>query len=121
MEISLNPIRHLENIPNNVDTLNVCACYIEKIENLPLGLTNLLIHSNPISTIENLPFSLKLLDIRACNLRSIDLLPSMLTKIYLDLNKISRLENLPDSIESVSYTHLPSPRDATLSRMPSSA
>ena len=32
-----------------------------------------------------------------------------------------KITPFPDGLEAVSYTHLPSPRDATLSRMPSSA
>ena len=96
LDISLNNISScLDKLPNGLIYLNCSQCNIEKINNLPFGLTHLICINNKIKYLDMLVDSLEYLNCDHNQITELNNLPNNLNELICSNNLITNLDNLP--------------------------
>jgi len=102
LDISNNQIAEIENLPQKITELHIENNEIFKIKNLPENLSMLDVSDNQISKIENLPQNLSVLNVSDNQITEIENLPDNLSSLFINNNQISKVENLPDNLNRFS-------------------
>jgi len=100
-----NSISKIENLPTNIETLNISNNKITKIENLPQRLVKLDISGNQISKIENLPQHISTLEIYSNQISKIENLPESISTLNIQNNQLIELGSLPKSMKNINITY----------------
>jgi len=86
-------------LPKNLRILRLENCNIKRIDDIPVGLEELIISDNKLRVLESLPLKLRKLDCQNNKICYIDELPDSLTDLNCRDNAIQHLPDLPDSLE----------------------
>jgi hypothetical protein len=94
---NLENLDNLYNLPQTVESINLCNCGIKYIDGskLPQNLKYLYICDNEIECLDNLPQNLKILHCNRNKIKSLDNLPFGLIELECRNNLITQLDYLP--------------------------
>ena len=99
LDISINNLYScVDRLPNSLIYLNCSQCDVIKLDNLPIGLKELICINNKIKSLDMLPESLEYLNCDHNIIVKLDNLPCNLDKLVCSNNKISQLNNLPKKL-----------------------
>jgi hypothetical protein len=90
-----------DNLPRNIQHLELPRYYNEQLDNLPLGLRYLKLGDYLNHPLDNLPENLETLILGSYYNHSLDNLPRGLKSIFIPGDFLHTLNNLPDSIEHI--------------------
>lgn len=94
LDISINMFGCLDNLPKSLKYLNCSECYIDGLNNMPLGLVKLICINSNIKNLDMLPESISILNCDHNSLTQLDNLPTSITKLICSNNNISKLDCL---------------------------
>ena len=99
----------IENIPPDVECLDLGYNNITKIENIPANVKILRLGGNQITKIENIPSSVKELKLGINKISCIENIPPNIRWLDLGYNPVTKIKNIPSTLKWLCYHSINSP------------